>query len=59
MDEIPGSLASIRARHPGWQIALENQVYVAVNRPAQTSQHIVVFPDLKQLADRLDELDER
>lgn len=59
MDEQSPTLASVRGRHPGWQIALENGVFVAVNRPAQTAQHIVVFPALEDLAARLDELDER
>jgi hypothetical protein len=59
MDEsAPPTLASVRGRHPGWQIALENGVFVAVNRPAQTSQHIVVFNELEDLATRLDELDQ-
>jgi hypothetical protein len=58
-DEHPVTLASVRARHPGWQIALENDVYVAVNRPAQTEQHIVVFQDLEDLCDRLDRIDPR
>jgi hypothetical protein len=58
MDDFP-TLPSVRSQHPEWQIALENGVYVAVNRPAQTSQHIVVFHDLKDLATRLDELDQR
>lgn len=57
-DEPSITLASVRARHPGWQIALENHVYVAVNRPAQTSQHIVVFDDLSDLCERLDQLGE-
>ena len=55
--EQPVTLASVRARHPGWQIALENHVYVAVNRPAQTAQHIVVQQDLEDLCERLDEID--
>jgi hypothetical protein len=58
-DERPVTLASARARHPGWQIALENDVYVAVNRPAQTEQHIVVFQDLEDLCERLDQIDQR
>jgi hypothetical protein len=59
MDELPGSLASIRAKHTSWQIALENGVYVAVQRPAQNSTHLVYFASLKDLAKRLDELDQR
>jgi hypothetical protein len=61
MDTEPTTptLASLRARHPAWQIALENGVFVAVNRPAQTSQHITVHQTLEDLAARLDELDER
>jgi hypothetical protein len=58
-DERPVTLASVRARHPGWQIALENDAYVAVNRPAQTEQHIVVFQDLEDLCERLDQIDQR
>jgi hypothetical protein len=56
-DEPPVTLASVRRSHPGWQIALENGVYVAVNRPAQTSQHIVVFPALEDLCERLGQID--
>jgi hypothetical protein len=59
MDDSPNSLARVRREHPDWQIALENGVFVAVNRPAQTSQHIVVFPTLDELAVRLEELDAR
>jgi hypothetical protein len=58
-EERPVTLASARARHPGWQIALEDDVYVAVNRPAQTEQHIVVFADLGDLVERLDQIDPR
>lgn len=50
------TLHSVRAKHPTWQIVLENGVYVAVNRPAQTAQHIVVFEELADLAGRLEEL---
>lgn len=50
------TLHRIRVKHPAWQIVLENGVYVAVNRPAQTAQHIVVFEDLADLDGRLDEL---
>jgi hypothetical protein len=59
LEERPVTLASVRARHPGWQIALENDVYVAVSRPAQTEQHIVVFQDLEDLCARLDQIDQR
>lgn len=58
-DKLSVTLASVRARHPGWQIALENDVYVAVNRPAQTEQHIVVFQDLEDLCERLDQIDQQ
>ena len=56
-DDFAHSLASIRRRHPGWQIALEGGMFVAVNRPAQTSQHIVVHETLAELDQRLDEID--
>jgi hypothetical protein len=51
-------LSSIRAKHTGWQIAFEGGVFVAVSRPAQTSQHIVVFPDLDDLDKRLTDIGE-
>jgi hypothetical protein len=57
--EQPVTLASVRGRHPGWQIALENGVFVAVQRPMQSSQHITVHQTLEDLATRLDELDGR
>lgn len=58
-DDRPVSLPQVRGKHPGWSIGLENGVYVAVNRPAQSAQHIVVFHDLAELDERLDELDGR
>jgi hypothetical protein len=58
-DDAGPSLASVRGKHPHWQIALENSVFVAVNRPAQTSQNIVVEDTLEELDGRLDELDSR
>lgn len=57
--EQPVTLPSVRARHPGWQIALENGVFSAVQRPMQSSQHITVHQTLEDLAARLDELDQR
>lgn len=55
----PPGLAQVRARHPGWSIAFENGVYIAVERPAQTARNIVAFETLGELATRLDELDQR
>ena len=52
-------LAIIRRRHPDWQIAREGRMFVAVNRPAQTSQHIVVHETLSDLDERLNEIDGR
>ena len=60
MDEpATTSLPSVRARHRSWQIAYEGGVFVAVNRPTQTAQNIVVFEDLAELDERLNELDGR
>ena len=53
------TLPQVRGKHPGWSIAFENGVYVAVNRPAQTAQHIIVFDTLEELDARLDELNQR
>jgi hypothetical protein len=58
-DDFDHSLTSVRARHPGWQIAFEHHVYIAVERPAQTAQNIVAAPDLAALDKRLNELDGR
>jgi hypothetical protein len=53
------TLHSVRAKHHSWQIALENGVYVAVQRPTQTAQNVVVFDNLEDMDGRLDELDGR
>ena len=52
-----GLLRSMRARHPGWQIQLEGPVWIAVNRPAQTSVHIIADEVLADLDGKLNHED--
>jgi hypothetical protein len=51
-------VTALRRAHPGWQIQIEAGVWVAVNRPAQNSQHIIVGPSYEELKGKLESEDQ-